>query len=110
MPITKNNSPVITRFFSCNRTLSHSAIDGLGLKLRLVLSPKRKTPAPDRHRRQLSLFGFSYAFAAAAAFFAALAAFAAVEAFRRLLVLGGVAGASPINSAVIMLVTNSFGP
>jgi len=44
---------------------------------------------------------------AAAAFFAALAA---VEALRRRLVFGGVAGASPINSAVMILVTNSFAP
>src|SRR5258708_1275826 len=48
--------------------------------------------------------------AAAATFFAALAAFAAVDALRRLLVFGGVAGASPMSSAVIMLVTNRFGP
>src|SRR6516165_2259318 len=45
--------------------------------------------------------------AAAAAFFAA---FAAAEALRRRLVFGGVAGASPISSAVMMLVTNSLGP
>src|SRR5215471_7521074 len=44
---------------------------------------------------------------AAAAF---LAAFAAVEALRRRLVFGGVAGASPISSAVMMLVTKSLGP
>src|SRR6266852_3422556 len=48
--------------------------------------------------------------AAAATFLAALAAFAAVDALRRLLVFGGVAGASPMSSAVIMLVTNSLGP
>jgi multisubunit Na+/H+ antiporter MnhG subunit len=48
--------------------------------------------------------------AAAATFLAAFAAFAAVDALRRLFVFGGVAGASPISSAVIMLVTNSFGP
>src|SRR5260370_30110733 len=48
--------------------------------------------------------------AAAATFLAALAAFAAVDALRRLLVFGGVAGASPITSALIMLVTNSFWP
>src|SRR5215472_2585184 len=48
-----------------------------------------------------------YERAAAAAF---LAAFTAVAALRRRLVLGGVAGASPINSAVMMLVTNNFGP
>ena len=35
---------------------------------------------------------------------------AAVEALRRRLVFGGVAGASPISSAVMMLVTNSLGP
>src|SRR5215472_2338728 len=45
--------------------------------------------------------------AAAAAF---LAAFAAAEALRRRLVFGGVAGASPISSAVMMLVTKSFVP
>src|SRR5579859_6004938 len=45
--------------------------------------------------------------AAAAAFLAALAA---VEALRRRLVFGGVAGASPISSATIMLVTNNLGP
>lgn len=45
--------------------------------------------------------------AAAAAFLAALAT---VEALRRRLVLGGVAGASPINSAVMMLVTKSLAP
>jgi len=54
--------------------------------------------------------GYFDAEAAAATFFAAFAAFAAVEALRRRLVFGGVAGASPISSAVIMLVTNSFGP
>jgi len=52
----------------------------------------------------------NYAWLAAAAFLAAFAAFAAVEALRRLLVFGGVAGASPINSAVIILVTKSLGP
>src|SRR5262249_43065004 len=46
-------------------------------------------------------------FAAAAAF---LLAFAIEEALRRRLVLGGVAGASPMSSAVKMLVTNSLGP
>src|SRR5205823_13566273 len=45
--------------------------------------------------------------AAAAAF---LAAFAAAEALRRRLVFGGVAGASPISSADMMLVTKSLGP
>src|SRR5580704_9819400 len=44
---------------------------------------------------------------AAAAFFTALAT---AEALRRRLVLGGVAGASPIISATKMLVTNSLGP
>src|SRR5260370_23950220 len=48
--------------------------------------------------------------AAAATFLAALAAFAAVDALRRLLVFGGVAGASPISFPVIILVTNRFGP
>ena len=38
------------------------------------------------------------------------AAFAAIEALRRRFVFGGVAGASPISSAVMMLVTNSLGP
>src|SRR5713101_7785675 len=52
----------------------------------------------------------SYARLAAVAAAAFLAAFAAVEALRRRLVFGGVAGASPINSAVMMLVTNSLGP
>jgi hypothetical protein len=52
----------------------------------------------------------NYAWLAAAAFLAAFAAFAAVEALRRLFVFGGVAGASPINSAVIILVTKSLGP
>ena len=51
-----------------------------------------------------------HALVAAAAFFAAFAALAAVEALRRRLVFGGVAGASPINSAVMMLVTKSLGP
>src|SRR6266851_10143082 len=51
-----------------------------------------------------------YAVVAAAAFFAAFAALAAVEALRRRLVFGGVAGASPISSAVMMLVTKSLGP
>src|SRR5258707_6504672 len=48
--------------------------------------------------------------AAAATFFAALAAFAAVDALRRLLGFGGLARASPMSSGVIMLVTDSFCP
>src|SRR5580700_10518093 len=48
--------------------------------------------------------------AAAVAAAAFLAAFAAVEALRRRLVFGGVAGASPISSATMMLVTNNLGP
>src|SRR5882757_513241 len=48
-----------------------------------------------------------FAAAAAAAFLVALAA---VDALRRRLVLGGVAGASPISSATKMLVTKSLGP
>src|SRR5262249_54505117 len=47
-----------------------------------------------------------FAAAAAAAFFN----FSAAAALRRRLVLGGVAGASPMSSAVNMLVTNSLGP
>jgi hypothetical protein len=50
---------------------------------------------------------YERAAAAAAAF---LAAFATVEALRRRLVFGGVAGASPISSAVMMLVTKSLAP
>lgn len=53
--------------------------------------------------------GLAY-FAAAAAAAAFLTAFAAAEALRRRLVLGGVAGASPMSSAVKILVTNSLGP
>src|SRR5258708_35909469 len=48
--------------------------------------------------------------AAAATFFAALAAFAAVDALRRLLVFCGVAAASPVTLGGIMLVINHFGP
>jgi len=70
----------------------------------------KKKPVPERHGLRISCRGKNYAWPAAAAFLAARAAFAAVEALRRLLVFGGVAGASPINSAVIMLVTNSLGP
>jgi len=70
---------------------------------------KTKTPAPEWHGRQVYREE-NYAWLAAAAFLAAFAAFAAVEALRRLFVFGGVAGASPINSAVIILVTKSLGP
>src|SRR5713101_8634944 len=52
----------------------------------------------------------NYARLAAVAAAAFLAALAAVEALRRRLVFGGVAGASPINSAVMMLVTKSLAP
>ena len=51
-----------------------------------------------------------FALCCAAAAAACLVAFAAVDALRRRLVLGGVAGASPINSAVMMLVTKSLVP
>src|SRR5258707_2804505 len=70
---------------------------------------KRKRPC-GQARAPKFIQERTYAVAAAAAFFAAFAAFAAVEALRRLFVFGGVAGASPINFAVMMLVTNSFGP
>src|ERR1700757_4339872 len=53
--------------------------------------------------------GVTY-FAAAAAAAAFLTAFAAADALRRRLVLGGVAGASPMSSAVKILVTKSLGP
>src|ERR1700722_13926390 len=59
---------------------------------------------PERTERERNYEGPA---AAVAAF---LAAFAAVEALRRRLVFGGVAGASPINSATMMLVTNNLGP
>src|SRR5258708_32507945 len=48
--------------------------------------------------------------AAAATFFAALAAFAAVDALRRLLVFGGVAGGFPVGPGVLLPGTNSLGP
>jgi hypothetical protein len=74
-----------------------------------------RTKTPLRHRsagivRKAGKYYERVVAAAAATFFAALAAFAAVDALRRRLVFGGVAGASPISSALIMLVTNSFGP
>src|SRR5215831_5749029 len=47
---------------------------------------------------------------AAEAFSAFLAALAAAEALRRRLVFGGTAGASPMSSAVMMLVTKSLLP
>ena len=76
-----------------------------------VRSSERSEMQKRPHRRvrasKLRLLLESYERAAAAAFFAA---FTAVAALRRRLVLGGVAGASPINSAVMILVTKSFGP
>src|ERR1700757_767082 len=53
---------------------------------------------------------YSAYFATAAAAAAFLVAFAAVDALRRRLVLGGVAGASPMSSATKILVTKSLGP
>ena len=73
----------------------------------------RHTPTPQGRGEWFERLGRYYerpVAAAAATFLAALAAFAAVDALRRLLVFGGVAGASPMSSAVIMLVTKSFGP
>ena len=67
----------------------------------------QKRPHGRARASKLRLLHEFYERAAAAAFFAA---FTAVAALRRRLVLGGVAGASPINSAVMMLVTKSFGP
>jgi hypothetical protein len=70
----------------------------------------RHTPAPV-WRRDLEFEGLgAYDRLAAAAAAAFLAALAAVEALRRRLVFGGVAGASPISSAVMMLVTKSLAP
>src|SRR5579864_201122 len=76
------------------------------------LAACKHTPAPQGRGESFERQERYYerAVAAAATFFAALAAFAAVDALRRRLVFGGVAGASPISSALIMLVTNSFGP
>ena len=75
----------------------------------------KKHPAPEIGReesleRARRFYERVPAAAAAATFLAAFAALAAVDALRRLFVFGGVAGASPMSSAVIMLVTNSFGP
>jgi len=74
----------------------------------------KKHPGPEIGREEsLERAGRFYerlVAAAAATFLAAFAALAAVDALRRLFVFGGVAGASPMSSAVIMLVTNSFGP
>src|SRR5713101_7462548 len=76
-----------------------------------VMNSGKKTPAPMGCRRAAKTkIQKYYALVAAAAFFAAFAALAAVEALRRRLVFGGVAGASPISSAVMMLVTKSLGP
>jgi Co/Zn/Cd efflux system component len=79
------------------------------LKTLYLKTPQRHNGRRDSFERQGRNYERLVA-AAAATFFAALAAFAAVEALRRLFVFGGVAGASPMSSAVIMLVTNSFGP
>src|ERR1700722_4644803 len=65
---------------------------------------------PERAERERNYERPAAAVAAAVAAAAFLAAFAAVEALRRRLVFGGVAGASPINSATMMLVTNNLGP
>jgi ABC-type glycerol-3-phosphate transport system permease component len=75
-----------------------------------VMNSEKKTPAPFGVQASKSKIQKYYALVAAAAFFAAFAALAAVEALRRRLVFGGVAGASPISSAVMMLVTKSLGP
>jgi hypothetical protein len=71
---------------------------------------RRHTPAKvlSRDREAEGLGTYDRLAAAAAAAF--LAALAAVDALRRRLVFGGVAGASPISSAVMMLVTKSLAP
>src|SRR5690242_14329519 len=65
-------------------------------------------PLPRISAKEANIRGTTQERLAAAAAF--LAAFAAAEALRRRLVLGGVAGASPISSADMMLVTKSLGP
>src|SRR4029077_10887031 len=70
----------------------------------------RHTPAPLLARLLgVVLRDYSAYFAAVAAA-AFLVALAAVDALRRRVVLGGVAGASPMSSATKMLVTKSLGP
>src|SRR5229473_3465677 len=69
-----------------------------------------RTPAPIRLGGFLTGGEEDYERPAEAAAAAFLAALAVVEALRRRLVFGGVAGASPMSSAVMMLVTNNLGP
>ena len=75
-----------------------------------VMNSGKKNACSDWLQASKTKIQKYYAVEAAAAFFAAFAALAAVEALRRRLVFGGVAGASPISSAVMMLVTKSLGP
>jgi hypothetical protein len=80
----------------------------LDTPLRLVGEGELETSSAEGERNYERLAAEAAVAAVAAAAF--LAAFAAVEALRRRLVFGGVAGASPISSATMMLVTNNLGP
>src|ERR1700737_1497334 len=106
MPSRISTTPTITRERFTRETLAQNCTS-------LFARTFQTHPCATRARGIVREAGKYYecaVAAAAATFLAALAAFAAVDALRRLLVFGGVAGASPISSAVIMLVTNSFGP
>ena len=71
---------------------------------------QKKDPSTKKGAGVYDQTNETYARLAAVAAAAFLAALAAVEALRRRFVFGGVAGASPINSAVMMLVTNNLAP
>jgi hypothetical protein len=75
--------------------------------LRLIGEGELQTSKAERETNYARPAAAVAAALAAAAFLAALAA---VEALRRRLVFGGVAGASPMSSATMMLVTNNLGP
>src|SRR5258707_9596712 len=111
MPRSMSTTPMIMSARFMGQTLARQNLT----QSRAVHLPvlRRHTPTPRGCGEWFERQGRYYerlVAAAAATFLAALAAFAAVDPLRRPLVFGSVAGASPLISAPIKLVTDNFGP